>query len=170
MERVVPTTWDIVRLNESKHLKRWKQYLTHGRAQEVLLTVIFYKLFFNVTAFISQMGTWAQRCVMTFPRSHPGPGTSPTRKVGPPCITCSGGVPSPVLFNWNKFYSSREGRGTSNSAHGPATPALSKCIPWKSGTPGSWPPCPLLWWAFPRGSVSPHRMGGLCLKIHIFSK
>lgn len=101
----------------------------------ILLTVIFYKwfFFFNVTVFIFQMGTGAQRCVMTFPRSHPGLGTSPTRKAGPLCITHPGGVPSPVVFSWNKFYSSREGRGNSNSAHDPATLALSTCIPWKCG-------------------------------------
>lgn len=100
----------------------------------ILLTVIFYKFFFfNVTVFTFQMGTGAQRCVITFPRSHPGLGTSPTRKAGPLCITYPGGVPSPVVFSWDKFYSSREGRGNSNSAHGPATLALSKCIPWNCG-------------------------------------
>lgn len=104
-----------------------------GEPSKYYSLLFFIIFFFNVTAFISQMGTWAQRCVMTFPRSHPGPGTSATRKAGPPCITYSGGVPSLVLFNWNKFYSRREGRGNSNSAHDPATPALSTCIPWKCG-------------------------------------
>ena len=69
VEITVPTTKDIVRLNESKRLK---QYLARRRAQEVLVIVILIivLLFFVLPPSFLQWETEAQKCVVTLPRSH----------------------------------------------------------------------------------------------------
>lgn len=76
------------------------------------------------------------------------PGTCPTRKACPLCISYSGSASSPVLLTYTSSTTRerdgwREGgrRGNSNSTRDAPTPALSTLAsPVSEETPSSWPP------------------------------